>query len=107
MFLPHIVPTYRRFQGSDAQPNRALPSYSVGGNDLIQAAHRKATLSLNGCDERSALGYAPTVDDTLTLTGRRRLAISALLREQGVRSVPAPAAGLKFQLAAAIWEQQP
>ena len=51
-------------------------------------------------------GLPQTVDDTPTLTERRGLAIAALLRERGVRSVPAPAVGPEFRLAAAAGEQQ-
>ncbi len=40
------------------------------------------------------------------LTERRRLVIAALLRERGVRSVPAAAEGPEFMLAASAGEQQ-
>ena len=52
-------------------------------------------------------GLPPTVDDTPTLAERRGLAIAALLRERGVRSVPAPAVGREFRLAAAVLEPKP
>ena len=46
-------------------------------------------------------------DATPTLSEQRGLAIAVLLRQQGVESVPAAAAGREFRLVAAVAEQQP
>ncbi len=82
------------------------------GSDTLDVSARGAVLLSAWAAARwnipalAVPGLPPTIDDTPTLSERRGLAIAALLRERGVRSVPAPAAGPEFRLAAAAGEQQ-
>ncbi len=80
----------------------------ANGSDALDEAARGAVLVSAWAAARwnvpalAVPGLAPTVDDTPSLTERRGLAIAVLLRERGVRSVPAPAIGPEFRLAAAV-----
>ena len=82
------------------------------GSDTLDDAARGAVLLSAWAARRwnipalAVPGLPQIIDDTPTLSERRGLAIAALLRERGVRSVPAPAVGSEFRLAASAGEQQ-
>ena len=85
-----------------------LPTIAFTGDaDTLDAAARDAVL-LSAWEARRwnipalAVPGLPEGDapETPTLAQRRALAVAAVLREQGVRAVPAPAAGRSFALAA-------
>lgn len=83
------------------------------GSDDLDADSRTAVLLSAWAATRwnipalAVPGLPPASDDRPTLAERRGLAVAALLRERGVRSVPAPAAGPEFQLSAAPLERLP
>lgn len=86
--------------------------FADGSDTLDEAARRAVSLSAWAARRWNVTalavpGLPRTPDDTPELNERRGLAIAALLREAGVRAVPAPPAGPEFRLAAAILEQQP
>jgi uncharacterized hydrophobic protein (TIGR00271 family) len=84
----------------------------ANGSDALDEEARGAVLLSSWAAARwnvAALavpGLPQTVDDTLTLTERRGLAIAALLRKRSIRAVPAPALGPEFRLVAVVLEQQ-
>lgn len=94
-------------------PLRPMPLIRFAdGSDTLDEATRDAVLLSAWAAVRWNIpalvvpGLPLTADDTPTLTERRGLAIAALLRERGVRAVPAPAVGPEFGLAASAGEQQ-
>ncbi|MDX3910140.1 MAG: DUF389 domain-containing protein [Sphingobium sp.] len=88
-----------------------LVRFGNGSDSLDEAARRTVLLSAWAAGRwnipaLAVPGLPPSVDNTPSLAGRRGLAIAALLRERGVRSVPAPSAGPAFRLVAAVPEQK-
>lgn len=84
-----------------------------GGSDELDTASRRAVLLSVWAATRwnipalAVPGLPLAADDTPSLSERRGLAVAALLRDKGVRAVPAAAAGPEFQLVAVTGEQQP
>lgn len=80
------------------------------GSDTLDESARDAVLLSAWASRRwnvpalAVPGLPRIIDDTPTLAARRGLAIAALLRETGVRSVPAPVVRPDFRLAAAAGE---
>lgn len=87
------------------------PIRYADGSDTLDVSARGAVLLSAWASVRwnipalAVPGLPLMIDDTPTLTERRGLAIAALLRERGVRSVPAPATGREFRLSASTGEQ--
>ena len=90
------MPLIRYADGSDVLDNSAR-------GDVLLSAWAAARWNVPAL---AVPGLPSTIDDTPTLTERRGLAIAALLRERGVRSIAAPAVGPEFRLAAAGGDQQ-
>ncbi|WP_448663261.1 DUF389 domain-containing protein [Sphingomonas sp. CJ20] len=87
-------------------PQAVLPVLSFdGATDTLDGAVREAVLTSAWAARRWNLrafavpGLPAQTPARPTLSQRRALAIAALLREQGVEPVPAPAAGQAFELA--------
>lgn len=82
----------------------------ANGSDTLDASARGAVLLSAWAARRWNIpalgvpGLATLIDDTPTLSAPRGLAIAELLREEGVR--PVPAAGPEFILVAVAGEQQ-
>jgi len=83
--------------------------FADGSDSLDEAARRAVRLSAWAARRwnipaLAVPGLPRTGDGTGELNARRGLAIAALLREAGVRAVPAPQAGPEFRLANAVEE---
>lgn len=64
--------------------------------------HEAWALLLPGFEGLTLPGWLQTSHDIRTLNAQHIFAFAALLREQGIDSVPAPVAGREFRLVAAI-----
>ncbi len=84
----------------------------VNGSDILDETARRVVLDSAWAAGRwnvpalAVPGLPAVVGNAPNLAERRGLAIAALLREQGIRSVPAPAVGPAFRLAPALLEQR-